>query len=391
MTGLVFASPGYSGIHGGIAALLKNTRRAAARSVNALMIATYWEIGQRIIEFAQGGQDWAADGEALIKRLSIDLSSRFGRGLSGRNREQMRAFYQVWLIERISPTASAKWVRPRKLQSLSAISAGTEISALLWRNAVDRSALAKAFPLPWSACVRLLSIKNEQARSVYETDSLRGGGSVRQLDRQIGSQFYERTALSRNKAAMLEKGAAADPGGALTPEQAINVPFVLELLGLKDEYSASGLEDVWIRHLANVLLERDDDCAFVGCQLCIGGSWFGVDRLFSHRWRKCFLVIDIKVGKFSYADARQMHWYLDYARESSMKPGKNQPVGLIRCAEKGASEAHYALEARPNKVLATEYQTRPLDEKLLAEELAKTRRKLEAQQIWHVGKMEEQE
>ncbi len=130
----------------------------------------------------------------------------------------------------------------------------------------DLPALAQAFPLPWSAYVRLLSVKNPQARAFYETEALRGGWTGAQLDRQIGSQFYERTALSTNKAAMLEKGEAAEPGDALTPEQAIKDPFVLEFLNLKDEYSESDLEVALIQHLADFLLELGDDFAFVGRQ-----------------------------------------------------------------------------------------------------------------------------
>jgi predicted nuclease of restriction endonuclease-like (RecB) superfamily len=199
---------------------------------------------------------------------------------------------------------------------------------------------------------------------------------VRQLDRQINSQFYERTALSHNKAAMLEKAEAAEPGDAITPEQAIKDPFVLEFLNLKDEYSESDLEDALIQHLADFLLELGDDFAFVGRQrrLRLDDTWFRVDLLFFHRSLKCLLVIDLKVGKFSHADAGQMHLYLNYAREHWMKPGENPPVGLILCASKGSNEAHYALEGLPNKVLAAEYQTVLPDEKLLAEELDKTRR-----------------
>jgi predicted nuclease of restriction endonuclease-like (RecB) superfamily len=244
--------------------------------------------------------------------------------------------------------------------------------------------------LPWSAYVRLLSVKNEQARHFYEAETLRGGWSVRQLDRQISSQFYERTALSRNKASMLEKGELAEAGDAITPEEAIKDPFVLEFLDLKDEYSESDLEEALIRHLADFLLELGDDFAFIGRQrrLRIDDSWFRVDLLFFHRQLKCLLVIDLKVGKFSYADAGQMHLYLNYAREHWMKPGENPPVGLILCAEKGASEAHYALEGLPNKVLAAEYQTVLPDEKLLAKELAKTRRELESRRT---GKDEDTE
>lgn len=102
-------------------------------------------------------------------------------------------------------------------------------------------------------------------------------------------------------------------------------------------------------------------------------------------------IIDLKIGKFSYADAGQMHLYLNYAREHWMKPGETPPVGLILCAGKGAAEAHYALEGLPNKVLAAEYQTVLPDAKLLAEELAKTRRELETRRLGHTGKMEDRE
>jgi predicted nuclease of restriction endonuclease-like (RecB) superfamily len=118
-------------------------------------------------------------------------------------------------------------------------------------------------------------------------------------------QFYERIALSRNKAAMLQKAEVAEPDDAITPEQAINDPFVLEFLNLKDEYSESELEDALIQHLADFLLELGDDLAFVGRQrrLRLDDTWFRVDLLFFHRRLKCLLVIDLKIGKFSHADA----------------------------------------------------------------------------------------
>lgn len=380
MTELIPGNGDYGSMHGDIVTLLEAARRAAARSVNVLITATYWEIGRRIVEFEQGGQDRAGYGQALLKRLSADLSRRFGRGFSERNLEQMRLFYQAWPIDHISQTASAKLPTAQISQTSSAISTGDEISKALSRNSVDLPELAKAFPLPWSAYVRLLSVRNEMARGFYETETLRCGWSVRQLDRQINSQFYERIALSRNKAAMLQKAEAAESGDVITPEQALKDPFVLEFLNLKDEYSESDLEEALIQHLADFLLELGDDFAFVGRQrrLRIDDSWFRVDLLFFHRQLKCLLVIDLKIGKFSHADAGQMHMYLNYAREHWMKPGENPPVGLILCASKGSNEAHYALEGLPNKVLAAEYQTVLPNENLLAAELARTRRELEA-------------
>lgn len=354
MSNLTPSTTDYSAVHSEIVLLLDAARRAAARSVNAVMTATYWEIGRRIVDLDQGGQDRAAYGEALIERLSADLTLRFGRGFSRQNLWQMRAFHQAWPGVQI-------------LQSVSGESA-------------DLNVLAKAFPLPWSAYVRLLSVKNEAARRFYETEALRCGWSVRQLDRQVNSQFYERIALSRNKAAMLQKAEQPVPADTVTPEQALKDPFVLEFLNLKDEYSESELEEALIQHLADFLMELGDDFAFVGRQrrLRLDDSWFRVDLLFFHRQLKCLIVIDLKVGKFSHADAGQMHMYLNYAKAHWMKPGENPPIGLILCADKGAAEAHYALDGLPNKVLAAEYQTVLPDEKLLADEIEKTQQALGA-------------
>lgn len=377
---------GYREVHGAIVALLEAARRAAARNVNALMSASYWEIGRRIVESEQGGAVRAGYGEALLKRLSADLTAHFGRGFSQRNLEQMRLFYLGWPI---SQTASAKSLANQPAtqisQSLSAQSAGDAASGELVivdttaNNPLDLATLARRFVLPWSAYVRLLSVKNPAARSFYETEALRCGWTVRQLDRQVNSQFYERIGLSKNKVAMLAKGEVTKAGDAITPEEAIRDPFVLEFLNLKDEYSESDLEDALIQNLADFLLELGDDFAFVGRQrrLRLDDTWFRIDLLFFHRRLQCLVVIDLKVGRFSHADVGQMQLYLNYARAHWMKPGENPPVGLILCASKGADEAHYALEGLPNKVLAAEYQTVLPNEGLLAEELQRSRQALE--------------
>jgi predicted nuclease of restriction endonuclease-like (RecB) superfamily len=379
---------GYSGIHGDIVALLEAARHAAARSVNALMTASYWEIGRRIVEFEQGGQERATYGQALLKRLSVDLAQRYGRGFSERNLEQMRLFYLAWPPTRISQTPSAILASPIS-QTASAESTPPLKYESPIRTTATLSTLAQAFPLPWSAYVRLLSVKSEAARAFYETEALRCGWSVRQLDRQVNSQFYERIALSHNKAAMLQKAEAAEPGDAITPEQALKDPFVLEFLGLKDEYSESDLEDALIQHLADFLLELGDDFAFVGRQrrLRLDNNWFRVDLLFFHRRLRSLLVIDLKIGEFSYADAGQMHMYLNYAREHWTKPGENPPVGLVLCTSKGSNEAHYALDGLPNTVMAAEYQTVLPDARLLEAELDRTRRELEARRVGR-GSME---
>ena len=356
----------YDNIRVGIVELLKAARSAAARNVNSIMTAAYWEIGRRIVTLEQGGERRAEYGEQLIEQLSVDLSRQFGRGFGRANLWQMRAFYRAWPESQILQTVSGESANPNDFHTIEAHSS-------------NLSTLASRFRLPWSAYVRLLSIKNTDARRFYETEALRSGWTIRQLDRQIGSQFYERLALSQNKAAMLQKAQTAEAGDTITPEEAIKDPFVLEFLALKDEYSESDLEDALIQHLTDFLLELGDDFAFLGRQrrLRIDDSWFRIDLIFFHRRLRCLLIADLKVGKFSYADAGQMHLYLNYAREHWMKPGENPPVGLILCAEKGAAEAHYALDNLPNKVLAAEYKTILPDESVIAEELERSRRKLE--------------
>jgi hypothetical protein len=165
MTDLSSNQPDYVVIHDEIVALLDAARLAAARSVNAVMTATYWNVGQRIVEFEQAGQHRAAYGEALIVRLSADLSRRYGRGFSRQNLQQMRQFYLAWPEQQIRQTASGESAALGNLKTVSG-------------HALNLSVLAQAFPLPWSAYVRLLSVKKPQARAFYETEALRGGWSV---------------------------------------------------------------------------------------------------------------------------------------------------------------------------------------------------------------------
>ena len=370
MTDLTSMHENYENIRTGIVELLKAARSAAARNVNSIMTATYWEIGRRIVTLEQGGEHRAEYGEQLIEQLAGDLTRQFGRGFGRANLRQMRAFYLA------RP-------EPQIRQTLSGESTSASDFNAIGSNSSTTSPLVDRFPLPWSAYVRLLSVKRSEARSFYETEALRLGWSVRQLDRQISSQFYERIALSQNKAAMLQKADTAEPGDSITPEEAIKDPFVLEFLDLKDEYSESDLEEALIQHLTDFLLELGDDFAFLGRQrrLRIDDVWFRIDLVFFHRRLRCLLIADLKVGKFSYADAGQMHLYLNYAREHWMKPGENPPVGLILCAEKGAAEAHYALDNLPNKVLAAEYKTILPDEKVIAEELERSRRRLDERSL----------
>ena len=365
MTKMTTTSANYNKIRAGIVELLNAARTAASRTVNALMAGAYWEIGRRIVQSDQAGEKRAQYGDVLIKRLAKDLSASFGRGFGPRNLAQMRSFFLAWPQDKILQTVSAKsstHIRFNEIQGTS-------------QPIQD---LASRFPLPWSAYVRLLSVKTPDARNFYESETRRSGWSIRQLDRQIASQFYERTALSQNKGAMLEKAENSEPGDLVTPEEAIKDPFVLEFLDLKDEYSESDLEEALIHRLTDFLLELGDDFAFLGRQrrLRIDDTWFRIDLIFFHRRLHGLVIIDLKVGKFSYADAGQNAPLSKLRRRALDEAGRESASWIHFVREKGAAEAatHSTISATRCSPLSIRLSSP--DEKLIAE-LERSRRELE--------------
>ncbi len=307
----------YTVLIGNIGELLETARRSSARAVNAAMTATCWEIGRRIVEFEQGGEKRAEYEEELLTNLAHDLTGRFGRGFPRHNLGRFRQLYLTFDPLRIRSTTSIKSSDPGKRATLSLKSADSSMSQEGTAIA-DIAGLARAFPLPWSHHVLLVSnSRSPEALEFYHTEALRGGWTVRQLRRQMDSQFYERTALSRNKVVMLEKGAKFQPEDQVTADKEIKDPLVLEFPGLK-------------------------------------------------------------LGKFAHADTGQMHLYLNYATEHWAQPGENPPVGMIPCSGKGNPLVRYPTENLPNKLLVRDYLTTLPDERTLAAEIASARKKLEA-------------
>jgi predicted nuclease of restriction endonuclease-like (RecB) superfamily len=323
-------------------------RGASARVVNTLMTATYWEIGRRIVEHEQAGQKRAGYGEEVVSKFSKDLTQRFGRGFGPAQVAAMRQFHLTFPLPDNFQSVIGK---SEILQSVIGISSAGAVERL--------SPVARALPLPWTHYVRLLRVRNSHAREFYAREALAGGWSVRQLDRQINSQFYERTALSKDKTAMLLKGEIPKPEDAVSADEEIRNPLLLEFLNLKDEYSESELEDALIGHLETFLLELGNEFAFVGRQkrLRVGHEWFRVDLVFFHRRLRCLLIIDLKIGELVHADIGQMHLYTNFAREHWMQSGENPPVGLILCTGKNDALAHYAMEGLGCKMLVREYRT----------------------------------
>ena len=313
--------------------VIESGRVTAARVVNQAMTTTYWLVGRQIVEHEQSGARRAGYGEELLVRLSADLTECVGSGFSRRSLQQMRSFY-LWKSIWQTPSANLLGSQsPEIPQTVSAKSPTVELPR---------------FPLPWSHYSRLLAVRGADARAYYEGEAIRGGWSVRQLDRQIATLTFQRT---KGKAGRLL-------GDTVEADELIRDPFVLEFLQLKDEYSESELEEALIRELEQFLLELGNDFAFIARQkrLRVGDEWYRVDLVFFHRRLRCLIILDLKIGKFTHADAGQMNLYLNYAQEHWTHADENPPVGLILCSEKDSAVAHYALGNLHNKVLAREYQ-----------------------------------
>lgn len=361
----------YGRLVSNIEALLERARQTTVRAVNHILTTTYWEIGRRVVEFEQGGKAKAAYGDALLVKLSGDLTKKYGRGFSWRNIYQMRTFYLGW---EILQTPSAKLEARVKSSLHETTKANSPGSDQPFRASLTE--VIPLFPLSWSHYVRLMSVENPRARGFYESEAIRGGWSVRQLDRQISTLFFERTVKSKNQTALLAKGQTSVPEDAVTLEESIRDPYLLEFLNLKDEYSETDLEEAIVRHLEWFLLELGAGFTFVARQkrIRVGDEWYRIDLVLFHRKLKCLVVIDLKLGKFTHADAGQMNLYLNYAREHLTEPGENAPIGLILCSAKNSAVVHYAMGGINAKVFASHYLTELPNEETLRNEILTTQR-----------------
>ncbi len=361
----------YSTLISDLASLIEQGRRTAVRYVNTALVTTYWLIGRRIVEYEQGGKKRAQYGEALLKRLSSDLTSRFGKGFTERNIEHMRQFYLSY--PEISHTACAKISKKadRKSHTVRAELAPTSQSMSVFSEAFFRR-----FSLSWSHYRLLMRLDESHQREFYEAECKRGNWSVRQLDRQIQSMLYERTALSKRKSAVIAK--AHEKPVVLKPEDEIKDPYVLEFLGLKDEYSESQLEEVLIQYLERFLLELGTGFTFVARQkrITLEGRHYHIDLLLYHRILRCLVAVDLKIGELTHADAGQMNLYINYLKDREKLPEENEPIGIILCTDKKRTIVEYALGGISNKIFASKYRLQLPDPAVLKTEIEHERRRL---------------
>lgn len=303
-----------------IKTILLEARQKVIQTINTTMTAVYWQIGQRIVEEEQGGDDRAAYGKRVLKELSHELSVEFGKGFSVDNLENMRRFYLAYPK---SETASRK------------------------------------FELSWSHYLFLSRINNVDERSFYEIESIQNSWGLRELRRQFDSGLFERLSLSKNKTEV--KKLARNGQLIERPQDAIKDPYILEFVGLPvlSSYSENELERRLIDKLEHFLLELGKGFTFVARQkkITIEEKHFYVDLVFYNRFLKSFVVIDLKIGELKHQDIGQMMMYVNYFDRVEKTEDENLTVGIILCKDKSKALVEMTLPKENNQIYASKYLT----------------------------------
>ncbi len=341
-----------------IAAILETARVNAYRAVNEVMVQAYWEIGRVIVEEEQRGKKRADYGKTLIAELAQRLTADFGKGFTETNLKYMRQFYLTFPIGHALSDESSMLAAARDESSI--------------RNAL-RSELS------WTHYRLLLRIEKEEARSFYLNEAVNSRWSTRELERQINSLLYERLALSKDKWKVLE---LANEGQLVrTPQDLIKDPFVLEFLNVTEPHTLreKDLEQGLIDHLQTFLLELGRGFAFIGRQkrITIDGDHFYVDLVFYNYLLKCFVLIDLKIGKLTHQDIGQMDFYVRYFEQEEKATDDNPTIGLILCSDKNEAIVKYTLLQESRQIFASRYKLYLPTEAELQRELHDERAKIE--------------
>jgi predicted nuclease of restriction endonuclease-like (RecB) superfamily len=327
----------------------ESARTQAARSVNTAHVCANWLIGQQIVEAEQGGSKRAGYGKALLQALSTRLSADYGDGFSVSALKYMRLFYLAY------PELLAIRHSVRDAQD-AAIDIGHALRDQLAADAAWKPG-ALHTGLSWTHYRTLLKEERRPVRDFYEIESVNSGWSARQLERQINSFLFERLAKSRDK-----KGVLALANDGQVPVRAQDVmkdPYVLEFLDLPESHRLveSRIEEALINQLQAFLLELGSGFAFVGRQrrLTLDGDHFYPDLVFYHVKLKCYVVIDLKVGKLTHGDLGQMLLYVNYYDQEVVTKDDNPTIGLVLCSEKNDAVVRYVLADKNEQIFASRY------------------------------------
>lgn len=325
-----------------VIALIQQARSIAARQINHLQVQTNFEIGRRIVEEEQRGVK-AEYGTRLLLSLAEALTKEFGSGFSRRNLDYMRRFYLVYR-DRFTPI----WQKPSAKSKIPKIA----------QTASAQSAIVQPAPnLSWSHYVFLIAIKSVEERQFYEIESAQNDWSLPELRRQFDSGLYERLALSRDKAGVL---ALSQQGQVVSkPADLIKNPYVLEFLGLDEQsrYSESELESAIINKIEHFLLELGKGFLFEARQkrFTFAEEHFFVDLVFYNRLLRCYVLIDLKLGKLTHQNLGQMQMYVNFFDRFVKQSTENNTIGIILCKEKTDALVEITLPPDAN-IHAAEYQ-----------------------------------
>ena len=340
----------------------------AAHAVNLALTARNWLIGYYIVEFEQRGEDRAEYGEQLLKKLEISIKKK---GMTERRFREFRRLYIVYpqLGSEIAKYLVSLPIGFRNLLNNSAkeirqTSAKSQIPAI--RRTSAELVVAEDWMLPAEMLFNRISYSNLSLisqiddpvkRSFYEIENIKGCWSNRELDRQISSSYYERSGLSKNKAAL--SAMVKQEAVKLTPVDILHEPVTLEFLGFKSKetWTESDLEEAIIDHMQEFLLEMGNGFCFEARQkrILIDSDYFKADLIFYHRILKCHIIVEIKIDRFRHEYASQMNTYLNYYRYEVMQPDDNPPVGLLLCTGKGDTLVKYATAGLDQNIFVQKY------------------------------------
>lgn len=341
--------------------LILSARRATSRSIDSIQVFTNFEIGRRIVEQQQKGLERAQYGKQIVKALSENLTEEFGRGFSHRNIDYMKKFFLTYKNRHshISQMESAKLKHNQYQTKL-------DIFKLKEKPQISSA----EFTLSWSQYVFLMGIKNPDERSFYEIEASANAWSLPELRRQYDSGLYERLALSRDKDAIRK---LACEGQIITrPEDLIKEPLVLEFLGLdeKSKYSETDLESAIIDKIERFLLELGKGFLFEARQkrFTFDEDHFFVDLVFYNRLLRCYVLIDLKIGKLTHQDLGQMQMYVNYFDRFVKTNDERPTVGIVLCKRNRSALVEITLPKDTN-IHATEYQLYLPDKEVLKQKL----------------------
>ena len=321
----------------------------ASRAVNVSLTLRNWLIGCYIAEYELNGEDRAVYGEKVLSELAERLDD-----VSNCNRRQLYDYLRFYrTYPQIVRTVSAQLQRflpesiPTAVEKVPTVSA---LSGLAPDDAVSK--------LSYSMFRLLVDLEDDDKRAFYEIESTRGNWSVRELKRQIGSLYYERTFLSLNKKKLSESTDCSAERTSL--RITVRDPYVFEFLGLKprEVMGESNLEDRLVEKLEEFLLEMGHGFCFEARQkrILIGGEHFFVDLVFYHRVLKCHVLVELKVKQFTHENLGQLNTYVNWYRQNMMTDGDNPPVGILLCTEKNHALVEYALAGMDNQLFVSKYQ-----------------------------------